>query len=154
MIPEKVQRILTQHGLEVHEFEEGSTPTVATAARKLNVTEGQIAKSLLFRGKSGAFYMVVCAGDRKVSAGKLKRLVGEKTTMANARELLEITGFPPGGACPFGVTEIPIYLDVSMNEYDVVYPAAGTDSSGVAASYEQLKEITGGKSCDVVGTPD
>ena len=111
---------------------------------------GQIAKSLLFAAKDGRYFMVVCAGDRRISNGKLKRLLGAKTRMARADETQAATGYPPGGVCPFGVEEVEIFIDVSLERYDTVYPAAGTDSSGVPVTFDQLVSITGGTTCNVM----
>jgi prolyl-tRNA editing enzyme YbaK/EbsC (Cys-tRNA(Pro) deacylase) len=149
MIPEKVRRVLDANGLRALEFESGSTPTVETAAARIGVKEGQIAKSLLFRGASGRFVMVVCAGDRKVSSGAMKRLAGEKLSMANAEETERATGFRPGGVCPFGVEGVDVYIDRSLAAWPMVYPAAGNDATGVPTTYAQLLEITGGRSCEV-----
>lgn len=149
MIPGHIKEILENHGLIAHESEEGSTPTAETAAARLGVRVGQIAKSLLFKGKDGRFFLVVCAGDRRIDAKKLKALTGVSTRMANAEELKVQTGFSPGEVCPFGVTGPEVFLDTSLREYAVVYPAAGTDSSGVPATYEELEEITGAAPCDV-----
>lgn len=68
MIPEKVSRILSTHGLQAIEFEPGSTATSHLAAGQLGVLVGQIAKSLLFLGKDGRYFMLLCPGDRKVSS--------------------------------------------------------------------------------------
>jgi prolyl-tRNA editing enzyme YbaK/EbsC (Cys-tRNA(Pro) deacylase) len=153
MIPENVQKILDAHQLRALEFEPGSTPTVASAARRIGVEEGQIAKSLLFRDKAGRFHLMVCAGDAKVSSGKLKRLVGSNTSMANHEETFAVTGFRPGGVCPFGVT-VPVYIDESLKRFDTVYPAAGNDATGVPTTFGQLLAITGGQACDVCTLPD
>jgi len=154
MIPEHVQHILTQNKLEILQFEEGSTPTAETAAAKIGVKVGQIAKSMLFRAKDGSHCLVVCAGDKKVSSSKLKRLTGSKMSMASAWETEETTGFKPGGVCPFGLPQdIQIYLDASLEQYDTVYPAAGTDSTGVPVTFPQLEKITGGTRCSVVQEP-
>lgn len=154
MIPEKVQRVLDAHGLSALEFEAGSTPTAETAAARIGVEVGQIAKSLLFRGaSSGRYVMIVCAGDRKISSGAAKRLVGEKLSMANAQQTEEATGFRPGGVCPFGVEGVDIYIDESLASWPVVYPAAGNDATGVPTSYAALLEMTGGRSCSVCPEP-
>lgn len=151
MIPEKVKHVLDTHNLQALQFEEGSTPTAETTAEKIGVVVGQIAKSMLFRAKDGSFTLIVCAGDRKVSSSKLKKLTGAKMSMATAAETAEATGFKPGGVCPFGLpADITIYLDESLADYDTVYPAAGTDSTGVPVTFEKLKRITGGKTCRVV----
>ena len=148
MIPDKVRTALEKNNLQAIESEKGSTPTAVLAAEKLGVSVGNIAKSLLFVSKDGRFFMVVCPGDRKVANAKLKATIGVKSRMANAEETLAVTGFQPGGVCPFGVQGIEVLLDVSLQDYDTIYPAAGTDSSGVPISFAKLRHITGGRLCD------
>ena len=98
MIPEKVRKILDEHNLRATEFEPGSTSTSLSAAQRLGVPVGRIAKSILLAGKDRRFYMVVCAGDRRMSSSKLKKLLGVKTRMATAEETKDVTGFDPGGS--------------------------------------------------------
>lgn len=151
MIPDKVKAVLDANGLAALEFEEGSTPTAESAAHKIGVEVGQIAKSLLFKGASGRVAMIVCAGDRKISSGKIKRLCGEKMSMTNAEETFALTGFWPGGVCPFGVKNIPVFIDESLSAWKMIYPAAGTNSTGVPMTFTQLLAITGGANCSVTG---
>jgi prolyl-tRNA editing enzyme YbaK/EbsC (Cys-tRNA(Pro) deacylase) len=148
MIPERVQAVLKRHDLQAIEFEPGSTPTAVMAAEKLGVEVGNIAKSLLFVAKDGRYFMVVCPGDRKVANAKLKAAIGAKTRMADAEQTYAATGFQPGGVCPFGVEGIEILLDAALQNYQPIYPAAGTDSSGVPMSFEELQRVTGGRICD------
>ncbi len=153
MIPQKVQAVLSKHGLRAVEFEPGSTPTSPLAARALGVRVGQIAKSILLVGKDGRCYLVVCPGDRKVSSSKLKRVIGVKTRMGSAEETRAATGFQPGGVCPFGLEGLPIYLDEHLREYGTIYPAAGTDASAVAVTFDQLSRICGGTVADLTADP-
>lgn len=62
-----------------------------------------------------------------------------------------MTGFLPGGVCPFGLNDTPvmILIDTSLDEYDTVYPAAGTDATGVSLSSDYLRQITGGVKVEV-----
>lgn len=144
MIPDKVRAVLDRHGLRATEFHAGSTATSALAAQQLGVAVGQIAKSLLFAGKDGTFFMVVCPGDRRLSSAKLKAAVGTKSRMASAQEALAATGFGPGGVCPFGIDgSIRLFIDSGLSQYTTIYPAAGTDSSGVPMTFDQLVSITG-----------
>ena len=115
---------------------------------------GQIAKSMLFKGKDGAFRLVVAAGDTRINSGLLKKATGFKHRMATSDETFAATGFRPGGVCPFGLDDrgIEILLDASLAEYDIVYPAAGTDATGVPLSPDKLAEITGGVKVDVTGS--
>jgi prolyl-tRNA editing enzyme YbaK/EbsC (Cys-tRNA(Pro) deacylase) len=152
MIPERVRQVLDAHGLQATEFQEGSTSTAQAAAEKLEVEVGQIAKSLLFIGKNGRFYMLLCPGDRKVSSSKLKSVIGVKSRMANSEETHRATGFYPGGVCPFGVDGVDILIDESLKQYATVYPAAGNSASGVPMTFDQLVCITGGSICDCTET--
>ncbi len=145
MIPENVHAILEANGLKASEFAPGSTATSVLAAQQLGVTVGQIAKSLLFVGKDGRYFMVVCPGDKRLSNSKLKAATGVKSRMATAEEARSATGFGPGGVCPFGVdSRITLFIDKSLSQYPTIYPAAGTDSSGVPMTFDQLVAITGG----------
>ena len=152
MIPEKVQTALQEHGLEAIEFEEGSTPTSELAAQKIGVATGQIAKSILMKGKDEIYRMILCAGDRQISTSQLKKLIGVKARMATAEEVFEITGFRPGGVSPFGVTGIDIFIDESLAEYGTVYPSAGNDASGVPTTFSRLLEITGNRRCSITSS--
>jgi prolyl-tRNA editing enzyme YbaK/EbsC (Cys-tRNA(Pro) deacylase) len=144
MIPEKVRSILDANGCVPAEFAPGSTATSVLAAQQLGVKVGQIAKSLLFVGKDGRFFMVVCPGDKRLSNSKLKAVTGGKSRMASAEEALGATGFGPGAVCPFGVEkDITLYIDRSLAQHAVIYPAAGTDSSGVPMTFDKLVSITG-----------
>ena len=149
MIPEKVQVILKKYGLYALEFEPGTTPTSDKAAEKIGVVVGQIAKSLLVKGKNETYFLIVCPGDARISNQKLKSVLNVKTRMANHEETERITGFKPGGVCPFGLDNVEIFIEKTLAQYELIYPAAGTDGSGVAMTYAQLCEITGGQPCDV-----
>lgn len=150
-IPSKVQAFLDSHDLSALEFEPGSTPTAEKAAERIGVPVGQIAKSILFKGKDKQYRMVVAAGDKKINSGALKRATGSKHRMASAEETKGATGFFPGGVCPFGLEDcnVTILLDTSLDEYDVVYPAAGTDATGVPVSPDYLQQVTDGEKVEV-----
>lgn len=148
---ERVQAYVQQRmpHLQVIEFQQ-DTSTSALAAAALDTEVGQIAKSMLFKAKTGQYFLVVSAGDVRMDTKALRDLIGSKVWMANAEEVVEITGFPVGGVCPFDLkVEVPVYLDESLKRYDVVYTAAGTPNSALPITYEELMEITGGRPCNV-----
>lgn len=140
--------------LEIILFDE-CTSTSFLAARALGVEVGQIAKTLVFKGRENGEtpkenLIIVTSGDVKVNTKKIRDLVGYKPRFANGEEALAITGYPPGGVCPFGLPpDLPVFIDVSMNRFPVVYAAAGTDNSAVPITVEQLLQATGGRLCDV-----
>jgi prolyl-tRNA editing enzyme YbaK/EbsC (Cys-tRNA(Pro) deacylase) len=148
MIPEKVKRILDANGLAALEFEPGSTPTAELAAARIGVEVSRIAKSLLFKGKDSTYYMVVCPGDKRLPSSALKRAAGSKLSMTDAEETERVTGYRPGGVCPFAIEGVRILLDRDLGKYETVYPAAGTDATGVPTTLEQLARITGGELVD------
>ena len=145
MIPDRVKAVLDAHGLKALEFEPDSTPTSPLAAAKIGCAVEQIAKSLLFVGKDGSLFMVVAPGGRRIAQSKLKAVVGVKFRMTRPEETLEATGYPPGGVCPFDIpARIRMFIDRGLERHAVIYPAAGTTSSGVPMTFEQLVAITGG----------
>lgn len=155
-VPSSVRTCLEAFQLEILEFEPGSTPTAETAAAKIGVEVGRIAKSILFKGKDGSFRMVVLAGDRRINNNRLKRATGFKHRMTSAEETLMVTGYRPGGVCPFALEnrDVDILLDSSLFQFDIIYPAAGTDATGVPLSPEMLKKITGGRKVEVANDPN
>ena len=150
MIPGHVQSILDANNLKALTFESGCTPTSELAAGKIGCEVGQIAKSMLFKGKDGVFRLFLCPGDRRVDNKKLKDFLGFKARMASADETYEITGFRPGGVSPFGIDSIDIFIDQGLDIYPTIYPAAGTDASGVPMTFGQLKQIANASECDVM----
>ncbi|QNB45544.1 YbaK/EbsC family protein [Thermanaerosceptrum fracticalcis] len=135
--------------LEIILFNE-STHTSQLAAQALGVEVGQIAKTLVFVGKDSQAVLVVTSGDMKVDQKKLKEVAGFKPRFASAEEALALTGFPPGGVCPFAVpVTIPVFIDVSLERFPVVYAAAGTANSAVPITVPQLMTATRGNMCDV-----
>jgi prolyl-tRNA editing enzyme YbaK/EbsC (Cys-tRNA(Pro) deacylase) len=149
MISAKVLRVLEAHGLVALEFEPGSTPTAELAARRIGVETARIAKSLLFKDKTGGFHMVVCPGNKRLSSSALKRVIGSRVSMTDAVETERVTGYRPGGVCPFALEGVEILLDRELELYPTIYPAAGTDATGVPLTFALLAEITGGRIVDL-----
>lgn len=150
MVEEKVQNYINEiiPGIEVIVLKE-NTSTAELAAQALGLEVGQIAKSILYKGKHD-YIMVVAAGDVRLDSKLIKQLAGSRVRMANAQEVMEATGYPPGGVCPFALpTALPVYADASLQRFDVVYAAAGSPHSAVPVTFEQLVTLTGAIPCDV-----
>ena len=154
MIPDKVRKVLEANGLSALEFEPGSTPTAELAAARIGVAVSRIAKSLLFKGRDDAYYMVVCPGDKRLSPSALKRAAGTKLSMTGAEKTERVTGYRPGGVCPFAIDGVHILLDADLGLYPTVYPAAGTDATGVPTTLAELERITGGRVVDFSAAAD
>lgn len=97
-----------------------SARTAALAASALDVEVGQIVKSLVFE-RDGEPVLVLCAGDRRVDAGRLG------LAPANADRVRAVTGFSIGGVPPLGHDrELQTLIDASLSRFEIVWAAAGT----------------------------
>ncbi len=144
---EKVRAYLARYGKEqdIREFET-STATVQLAAEAFGVQPAQIAKTLAFKRDDGGAYLVVFAGDARVDNPKWKKQFGRKASMLGGKELEEVTGYAPGGVCPFALPEdgsTELYLDISLQRFETVIPACGTPNGGIPLSPDELLEISG-----------
>jgi prolyl-tRNA editing enzyme YbaK/EbsC (Cys-tRNA(Pro) deacylase) len=128
---------------------EGSTATVETAAISLGVEPGRIAKTLTIR--AGEHLFLLCTrGDARLDNRKCKDELGARPRMLGAEETLEVTGHPVGGVCPFGLKQpLPIYLDVSLKAFDVVYPAGGSLNTSVEISTDRLFDLVADRWVDL-----
>ena len=121
-----------------------STATVALAAQAHGVEPGRIAKTLAFRLGDGRVILLVASGDRRIDNQKFKLAFG-KGKMLAVEEVAELTGHPVGGVCPFGLAQpLAVYLDTSLQSYDLVLPAAGATHSAVRISPAQMADVTQG----------
>lgn len=133
---------------------EGTTATVDTAAQALGVVPGRIAKTLAIRAGDRLF-LLCTRGDARLDNRKCKDELGARPRMLGADETLEVTGHPVGGVCPFGLKQpLPIYLDVSLQAFDVVYPAGGSLNRSVEVSTERLFTLVAERWVDLCRLPE
>ena len=133
---------------------EESTATVETAARALGVEPGRIAKTLAVRVRDTVF-LLVARGDARLDNSKTKALFAARPRMLGPEETLALTGHPVGGVCPFGLaTPLPVYCDVSLKDFDRVYPAAGSLNSSVEVTPGRLFALVGERWVDLCRLPE
>ncbi len=131
-----------------------STATVAAAAEALGVAPGRIAKTLAVRAGARTF-LLVARGDAWLDNRKTKAAFGARPRMLGPEETLALTGHPVGGVCPFGLAApLPVYLDVSVRDFDLVYPAAGSLNTSVEVAPERLFDLVGKAWVDLCRLPD
>ncbi len=143
MINKKVFDFLTKKGYADRLTEHTQTiDTVEHAAQQLGCSQAEIAKTLSFVVDEKPV-IVVMAGDGRVNSSKFKSLFHTKPSMIARDQVESITGFAPGGVCPFDVPkEIPVWLDVSMKRFEYVYPAGGNEFTSVKLTPNELEKIT------------
>ena len=125
----------------IREFEVSSA-TVELAAVAVGVEGARIAKSLSFKVEERPV-IVVAAGDAKVDNGKYKAQFHTKAKMLTHEEAHDLIGHDVGGVCPFALPEdVKVYLDVSLRRFETVFPAAGSSSSAIELTCEELERYS------------
>lgn len=148
---QRVQEALGAAGsaVQVRELPD-SAHTAAQAAAALGVSEGQIAKSLVFVA-DGQPVLVVLSGVDRVDPDRLARHLGAtRAKRADADTVRSATGFPIGGVSPVGhAGRFPILVDRALASYDAVWAAAGTPHAVFPISFAELLTVSGGEAADV-----
>ncbi len=63
--------------------------------------------------------------------------------MLNVEEVFKFTGHEVGGICPFGLkSQINVFLDISLKEYNEVIPAAGDRNSAIRLTLEEIEKFS------------
>lgn len=140
---EKASKYLEEKGYGDHIIiPEVKSGTVEEAAIALGVEPKEIAKtiSLLIHDEP---ILIVTEGTAKIDNHKYKQTFHIKAKMIPYEQVEELTGHAPGGVCPFGINDgIKVYLDESLKQFEVVYPACGNDQSAVKLTLEELEEVS------------
>lgn len=150
MTIESVKAQFEREGLKLHVTElDTSTATVELAAAALGVEPARIAKTMAVRLKDSDI-LILAKGDVKLDNRKFKDTFKEKAKFIDREDVLEATGHPVGGVCPFGLAKpLKVYLDESLKIFDYVYPAGGGANTAVRIDVDYLAEITGNNWIDV-----
>jgi prolyl-tRNA editing enzyme YbaK/EbsC (Cys-tRNA(Pro) deacylase) len=155
MSAESVRAWLAAHAPDLERIEaHDTTATVESAARTLGVLPGQIAKTLAVRAGDHLF-LIVARGDARLDNRKCKDEFGARPRMLGPDETLEVTGHPVGGVCPFGLKQpLPVYCDLSLKAFDIVYPAGGSLNTSVKVSPQRLFDVVGTRWVDLCRLPE
>lgn len=126
---------------DILEFEVSSA-TVELAAQAVGVIPARIAKTLSFLVEDGCV-LIVAAGDAKIDNSKFKGFFHTKAKMLTPEQVSEFTGHAIGGVCPFGNPDgVRTYLDISLQRFDSVYPAAGSSNSAIELTCDELTQYS------------
>ncbi|MDD6056649.1 MAG: YbaK/EbsC family protein [Clostridiales bacterium] len=139
---QSAREYLKKYGAEerIQEFEVSSA-TVALAAEALGTEEQRIAKTLSLQ-VDGQPILIVCAGDTKIDNRKYKEQFHTKAKMLTPQEVEEQIGHAVGGVCPFGRKEgVIVYLDISLQRFETVFPACGSSNSAIEVTIEELESF-------------
>lgn len=148
----RTSQLLREAGVDtrVVEFEQ-ATRTSAEAAAAIGCSVAEIAKSIVFRGKtSSQAVIVVASGHNRVSETKVAALLGEPLARADADFVRAATGYAIGGVAPIGHSQpVKLLLDQDLRRFETVWAAGGTPFSVFPVKPDQLQGLTGADWADV-----
>ena len=136
-----------------------SARTAAEAAEAIGIEVGQVASSIVFKLPNGNPLLVITSGRHRVNTELVAKTLGvEKLHRADADYVRSVSGFAIGGVSPvawvsettgdvspigwISTPEITL-IDEALNDYEVVWAAAGHPHAVYPTSYAELIECTG-----------
>ena len=145
----RVLAALHEHGLEgeVHVLSD-SARTAQEAAAGLGIEVGQIASSLIFKLPDESPLLIITSGRHRVDTDLVAKNLGiEKLDRVDADYVKEKSGFSIGGVSPLGWISKPeiILIDEALNDYEVVWAAAGHPHAVYPTTYAELIQCTDAK---------
>ncbi len=156
MWPEPVERVARELraaavDATVQEFPEG-TPTAEAAAIAVGCSLDQIVKSLVFVCDD-AFVLAMVPGDRRADESRLAVATGAgEVRVAHAREVVEATGFEPGGVAPFPLVAVEdVLIERTLLQHARVWIGAGSPAHMAGLAPGELQRLSGARAADLVG---
>ena len=125
-----------------------SARSAAEAASALGIEVGQIASSIIFKLPNGSPLLVITSGRHRVDTELVsKELLVDTLARVDADYVKELSGFSIGGVAPLGWINPPAItlIDLALNDYEVVWAAAGHPHAVFPTTYAELLTCTGAK---------
>jgi len=125
-----------------------SARSAAEAAAALGIEVGQIASSIIFKLPNESPLLVITSGRHRVDTELVaKELSVDNLARVDAEYVKELSGFSIGGVAPLGWINPPAItlIDLALNDYDVVWAAAGHPHAVFPTNYAELITSTGAK---------
>ena len=126
--------------------------SAAEAAAGLGILVGQIASSIIFKLPDQSPLLVITSGRHRVDTELVaKELSVDNLARVDADYVKELSGFSIGGVAPLGWINPPAItlIDLALNDYDVVWAAAGHPHAVFPTNYEELIKSTNAQAMKV-----
>ena len=135
-----------------HSYEPDATKSGEEIAGILGEDPGQVFKTLVTRGKSGAYYVFVVPVEEELDLKKAAKASGEKSvSMIKQKELLPLTGYVHGGCSPIGMKkQLPTFIHATATGFERVFVSAGKVGFQIELSPQDLIRVTGCTAADLV----
>src|SRR4029079_6694127 len=124
--------------------------TAVLAAEALGCEVGAIANSLLFDA-AGSPVLILTSGSHRVDTGLTAERIGVPALKRASPDFVrQHTGQVIGGVSPSAhPAPVPTWLDAQLQQYDVVWAAAGHPAAVFSTSYAELARMTGAPTIEV-----
>jgi prolyl-tRNA editing enzyme YbaK/EbsC (Cys-tRNA(Pro) deacylase) len=122
--------------------------SASEAASGLGIEVGQIASSLIFKLPDQSPLLIITSGRHRVDTDLVaSNLEVEKLERVDADYVKEKSGFSIGGVSPIGWLNPPsiVLIDEALNDYSVVWAAAGHPHAVFPTSFNELKSALAAK---------
>ena len=137
---------------ESHTYEPDAGMSGEEIAGILGEEPARVFKTLVTRGKSGAYYVFVVPVREELDLKKAAKAAGEKAvSMIKQKELLPLTGYVHGGCSPIGMKKpFPTFIHETARQYDRVFVSAGKVGFQIELAPDDLISVTGCREADLV----
>ena len=125
--------------------------SAAEAAAALGIEVGQIASSILFKLPDDSPLLVITSGRHRVDTALVASHLGvSELGRVDADYVKENSGFSIGGVSPIGwINPAKILIDEALNDYGVVWAAAGHPHAVFPTTFQELLTVTNAESLKV-----
>jgi prolyl-tRNA editing enzyme YbaK/EbsC (Cys-tRNA(Pro) deacylase) len=123
-----------------------SARTAQDAASALGIEVGQIASSLIFQTPEDEVVLIITSGRHRVDTELVAKNLGySELGRVDANFVKNFSGFSIGGVSPIGWSNKPdiTLIDEALNDYDIVWAAAGHPHGVYPTSFAELITSTG-----------
>ena len=137
---------------ESHTYEPDAGMSGEEIAGILGEEPARVFKTLVTRGKSGAYYVFVVPVREEFDLKKAAKAAGEKAvSMIKQKERLPLTGYVHGGCSPIGMKKpFPTFIHETARQYDRVFVSAGKVGFQIELAPDDLISVTGCREADIV----
>ena len=126
-----------------HMYEPDATLSGAEIAAILGEEADKVFKTLVTRGKTGAYYVFVIPVEKELNLKKAAKAISEKSVaMIPQKELLPLTGYVHGGCSPIGMKKtFPTVIHETAKNYEKIFFSAGKVGYQVEVAVTDLERV-------------
>ncbi len=137
---------------ESHSYEADPSLSGEQIAGILGESTECVFKTLVTRGKSGAYYVFVVPVEGELDLKKAAQAAKEKSiAMIKQKELLPLTGYVHGGCSPIGMKKkFPTFIHETAKELNKIYVSAGKVGFQIELSPSDLIDVAECEPVDII----